>query len=88
VTSPRYCAGMSSLTSIGAAGMQAASARLQGVANRVARMGVSRPDGAAPETDLAGAMVDAMLASTDFKAATKIVEIGRKMDQATFDMIA
>jgi hypothetical protein len=79
---------MSSLVSIGAAGMAAASARLQGAANRVARMGVSGPDGAEPESDLAGAMVDASLAAIDFKAATKIVEIGRKMDQATLDMIA
>lgn len=84
----RILRGMSSLVSIGAAGMAAASARLQGAASRVARMGVSGPDGAAPDTDFAGAMVDAMLASTDFKAATRIVEIGRKMDQATLDMLA
>jgi hypothetical protein len=79
---------MGSLISIGAAGMQAASARLQSAANSIARSGVAGPDGAAPETDLAGAMVNASLAAIDFKAATKIVEIGRKMDQATLDMLA
>jgi hypothetical protein len=67
--------------------MAAASARLQGAASAVARMGVAGPGSTAPETDLADAMIQAMLAKTEFTAATKIVETGQKMDQATLDMV-
>jgi flagellar basal body rod protein FlgC len=81
---------MSSIMSIGIAGMRAAETRFETAASDVVRAGMLPSEGApaASETDLASSLVALTLASYDFKAATKIVEVGRDMMKSTIDILA
>ena len=84
---------MSSIMSIGISGMRAAEARFQTAASRVVRSGTLPVDGStdalqAPEEDLARSLVALRLASYDFKAATKIVQVGRDMMKSAIDILA
>jgi hypothetical protein len=80
---------MSSMLSIGAAGMQAAADRFQAAASQVVRAGTTSANSeATAEVDLATAMVSMTLASYDFKASVKIATVGRDVMQATLDMLA
>lgn len=79
--------------SIGISGMRAAEARFQTAANSIARSGTLPSEGAtdaaaAPEEDLASSLVALRLASYDFKASAKIVEVGRDMMKSTLDILA
>jgi flagellar basal body rod protein FlgC len=82
---------MSSITSIGIAGMRAAEARFETAASNIVRGGTLPSEGApeaAPEADLASSMVALKLASYDFKASAKIVEVGREMSRSVLDILA
>jgi hypothetical protein len=80
---------MSSIVSIGTAGMQSAAARFETAASAVTRAGTSAGGaGDGREIDLPTAMITMSLASYDFKAASKVVMIGRDLMQAALDMIA
>ena len=81
---------MSSIMSIGIAGMRAAEAPFETPASNIVRAGMPPDEGAPaePETDLASSLVALKLASYDFKAATKIVEVGRDMLKSTIDILA
>ena len=84
---------MSSIMSIGISGMRAAEARFQTAASNVVRSGTLPVDGSAdtlqaPEEDLASSLVALQLASYDFKAATKIVQVGRDMMKSAIDILA
>jgi flagellar hook protein FlgE len=81
---------MSSIMSIGISGMRAAEARFQTAATSIVRSGAlpSEGEAAAPEVDLASSLVALQLASYDFKAATKIVEVGRDMMKSAIDILA
>lgn len=78
--------------SIGIAGMRAAEARFETAASNIVRGGAlpnGTPEtGIAPADDLAGSMVALTLASYDFKASTKIVEVGREMTRSVLDILA
>ncbi len=79
-----------SIMSIGVSGMRAAEARFETAATRITRAGAGLPDPQQPdaEIDLATEMVSMMLASYDFKAATRIVEVGRDMQKTVLDILA
>ena len=81
---------MSSIMSIGIAGMRAAEARFETAASNIVGAGMPPAEGApaGPEIDLASSLVALKLASYDFKAATKIVEVGRDMLKSTIDILA
>jgi flagellar hook protein FlgE len=84
---------MSSIMSIGISGMRAAEARFQTAASGVVRSGTLPADGStsalqAPEEDLASSLVALQLASYDFKAASKIVQVGRDMMKSAIDILA
>jgi len=81
---------MSSIMSIGMSGMRAAEARFETAASSIVRSGLPPREGdaAAPEEDLASSLVAIQLASYDFKAAAKIVEVGRDMAQSAIDILA
>jgi hypothetical protein len=83
---------MSSIMSIGIAGMRAAETRFETAASSIARGSVPPSEGeaatAAPVEDLATSMVALKLASYDFKASAKIVEVGRDMMKSTLDILA
>jgi hypothetical protein len=77
--------------SIGVAGMRAAEARFETAASNIVRGGAlpsaTEPAGA-PEDDLASSMVALKLASYDFKASARIVEVGREMSKSVLDILA
>jgi flagellar basal body rod protein FlgC len=79
-----------SIMSIGISGMRAAEARFETAATRITRAGAGLPDPAQPteEIDMATEMVSMMLASYDFKAAARIVEVGRDMTKSAVDILA
>jgi flagellar basal body rod protein FlgC len=79
-----------SIMSIGAAGMRAAEARFETAATRITRAGAGLGDPTQPteDIDMASEMVSMMLASYDFKAAAKIVEVGRDMSRTVLDILA
>lgn len=81
---------MSSILSIGAAGMRAAEARFETAATRITRAGAGLGDAApgAPEIDVASEMVAMITASADFEASAKIVEAGRDMSKRLLDILA
>lgn len=82
---------MSSILSIGVSGLRAAEARFQSAASDIVRSGTlpSGDDAAGvPEVDLASSLVALQLASYDFKAATKIVQVGREMMRSAIDILA
>ena len=81
---------MSSIMSIGISGMWAAEARFQTAATSIVRSGTlpSEGEAAAPEEDMATSLVALQMASYDFKAATKIVEVGRNMMKSAIDILA
>jgi flagellar hook protein FlgE len=81
---------MSSIMSIGISGMRAAESRFQAAATSIVRSGTLPSEGevAAPEEDMATSLVALQLASYDFKAATKIVEVGRDMIKSAIDILA
>lgn len=78
--------------SIGIAGMRAAETRFQTAASNIVRGSAlpseGTPEAAAPEDDLASSMVALKLASYDFKASAKIVEVGREMSRSVLDILA
>lgn len=69
--------------SIGAAGMQRASAQLETSASRIARLGTALED-----VDLATEIVNVMQAETDFKASAKVVGVARDMSKHLLDILA
>jgi flagellar basal body rod protein FlgC len=79
-----------SIMSIGAAGMRAAEARFETAATRITHAGAGLGDAAQPdaEIDMATEMVSMMLATYDFKASAKIVEVGRDMSRTVLDILA
>lgn len=86
---------MSSIMSIGISGMRAAEARFSSAANSIVKAGATPvvADGeaaiaAAPEEDMASSLIAMQLASYDFKAATKIVQVGNSMMKSTLDILA
>ena len=80
---------MSSIMSIGISGMRAAEARFETAASSIVRSGALPSEGGAtaPEEDLASSLVALQLASYDFKAASKIVEVGRDMMKSAIDIL-
>jgi hypothetical protein len=78
------------IMSIGMSGMLAAEARFETAATRITRAGAGLPDaeGPAQEIDLASEMVAMTLATYDFKASAKIVEVGRDMSRTVIDILA
>jgi flagellar hook protein FlgE len=71
--------------------MRAAETRFETAASNIVRGGAlpsATEPGAAPEDDLASSMVALKLASYDFKASAKIVEVGRDMTQTVLDVLA
>jgi hypothetical protein len=77
--------------SIGISGMRAAEARFETAASSIVRSDALPGEGgaaAAPEEDLASSLVALQLASYDFKAATKIVGVGRDMMKSAIDILA
>lgn len=81
---------MSSIVSIGISGMRAAEARFETAASNIVRGSVLPAEGeaTAPVEDLVSSMVALKLASYDFKASAKIVEVGRDMMTSTLDILA
>ncbi|MEO6013196.1 MAG: hypothetical protein ABIQ30_06375 [Devosia sp.] len=82
---------MSSILSIGATGLQQAERRFEAAAGRIVESGAqsdAAPAGTAPEVDLAVEMVSLSLGSYDFKAAAKIVQVGRDMGRSLVDILA
>jgi flagellar hook protein FlgE len=81
---------MSSIMSIGISGMRAAQTRFQTAANSIVRTGALPSEGevGAPKEDMATSLVAMQMASYDFKAATKIVEVGRDMMKSAIDILA
>jgi flagellar basal body rod protein FlgC len=81
---------MSSIMSIGIAGMRAAETRFETAASRIVRAGVPPAEGAtaAPEIDLGSEIVAMKLASYDFLASTRIIEVGRDMMKSAIDILA
>jgi flagellar basal body rod protein FlgC len=79
-----------SIMSIGISGMRAAESRFETAASRITRAGVAPAEGAPPaeEVDIASEMVAMSLASYDFKASAKIVEVGREMMKSAIDILA
>ena len=79
-----------SIMSIGAAGMRAAEARFEAAATRITRAGagLADPGQVDAEIDMAAEMVSMMLASYDFKASARIVEVGRDMSRTVLDILA
>lgn len=78
------------IMSIGVSGMRAAEARFETAATRTTRAGMGLGDAAQPaeEIDMASELVAMTLASYDFKAAAKIVEVGREMSRTVLDILA
>ena len=70
---------MSSVSSIAASGMVAASMRLQMSANRVAHA-------ADPKVDLADEMVQQLMARIDFAANVQVMKTDARMTAALFDI--
>ena len=84
---------MSSIMSIGAAGMRMAEARFESAATRIVQAGSGVADSPstaafAGDDDLASSLVAMQLASYDFKASAKVVEVGRDLMRTTLDMLA
>ena len=79
-----------SIMSIGVSGMRAAEARFETAATRITRAGMGLGDPAQPsqEIDMASEMVSMTLATYDFKAAARIVEVGRDMSRTLLDILA
>jgi hypothetical protein len=79
-----------SIMSIGVSGMRAAEARFETAATRVTRagMGLGDPGQPSAEIDMASELVSMTLATYDFKAAAKIVEVGRDMSRTVLDILA
>ena len=79
-----------SIMSIGTAGMRAAEARFETAATRITRAGAGLGDPARPdaEVDMAAEMVSMTLATYDFKASARIVEVGRDMSRSVLDILA
>ena len=79
-----------SIMSIGISGMRAAESRFETAATRITRAGAGLGDPAQPteEIDMATEMVAMKLASYDFQASTKIVEVGREMMKSAIDILA
>jgi hypothetical protein len=76
--------------SIGISGMRAAEARFETAARQVTRAGagLGDPAQAGGELDMATSLVSMTLASYDFKASAKIVEVGRDMSRTVLDILA
>jgi len=70
---------MNDIISTAVAGMSASTARFQSAAYRIARK---------PETDLAGALVEAKLASLAFRANVAVVKAADEMLKSTLDILA
>ena len=86
---------MSSVSSIAASGMAAAIMRLQASANKVANAAASGPlasstNGAAtsPEVDLAGEIVQQIMARVSFAANAQVMKTDAQMTAALFDITA
>ena len=79
-----------SIMSIGISGMRAAESRFETAATRITRAGAGLGDPGQPaeEIDMATEMVAMKLASYDFQASTKIVEVGREMMKSAIDILA
>lgn len=70
--------------------MRAAEARFETAATRITRAGAGLGDAAQPsaEIDMATEMVSMMLATYDFKASARIVEVGRDVSRTVLDILA
>lgn len=70
---------MSSVSSIALSGMNAASARLQASANTIA-------DASGSSGDLAGELVQVLMARIDFAANAQVMRADSKMTQSLLDI--